>query len=203
MHMYHLQRTRSAMWSLHFAGVRLKRVRIRWIPMIPPVSAPPARQAAQPCEPAMVSKAKHSCSATQVTSCPTTQATRCRTCSQAPRHRARQTHRCKATRLDTERTMSPHMLLVTLGAGLQLRGLHAHIVKSSMHAHALMRLRHAPRSAKPGGREAADASVFRCTAAGTACKSKSWLEVSNQKAYPKVGKTTLRLQHALFSTCTI
>ena len=83
----------------------------------------------------------------------------------------------------------PHMHLMALGAAVQLRGLHAHIVKSSMHTHVLMRLRHALTGAAPAGREAADASVFGCTAAGTACKSKSWLEVSNQKAYPEVGKT--------------
>ena len=63
------------------------------------------------------------------------------------------------------------MLLVTLGSGIKLGRLHAHVVKCGMHAHKLMRPGHAPRSAKAGGREAADAPAFRSTAADTAaCK---------------------------------
>ena len=56
-----------------------------------PLSAPPARQAAQPCEPAMVSKAEHSCSATQVPSCARPPERHAAAHAQAPRHRARQT----------------------------------------------------------------------------------------------------------------
>ena len=58
------------------------------------------------------------------------------------------------------------MLLVTLGSGIKL---------GRLHAHKLMRPGHAPRSAKAGGREAADAPAFRSTAADTACTSKSLL----------------------------
>ena len=57
-----------------------------------PVSAPVARQALQPCEPALVSKAEHSCYATQLTSRIRPPGRHAAARARAPRHRARQTH---------------------------------------------------------------------------------------------------------------
>ena len=155
-----------------------------------PLSAPPARQAAQPCEPAMVSKAEHIVVLPH--KCPAVPDHPSDTLLHMPRHHVTvpaklaqmQSHQIRHRANDVGQIFlqPPHMHLMALGAAVQLRGLHAHIVKSSMHTHThvLMRLRHALTGAAPAGREAADASVFGCTAAGTACKSKSWLEVSNQ-----------------------
>ena len=69
VYVYHLQRTRSTMWSFYLTGVGLKCVRIRCILMgAMAASAPLARQGVEACEPTLVSKAQHSCCPRQLTS---------------------------------------------------------------------------------------------------------------------------------------
>ena len=108
-----------------------------------PLSAPPARQAAQPCEPAMVSKAEHIVVLPH--KCPAVPDHPSDTLLHMPRHHVTvpaklaqmQSHQIRHRANDVGQIFlqPPHMHLMALGAAVQLRGLHAHIVKSSMHTH--------------------------------------------------------------------